>query len=457
MSTAGAFDATPLESLDQITAWFEAGCKPKSQWRIGAEHEKFGFRLADHAPLPFGAPAPQASIQAMLRGLQRFQWAPMEEDGELVGLKRDGATIALEPGGQFELSGAPLETLHDVCAEVNGHLREVKTVADEIGAGFLSLGAAPTWSLDDMPRTPKARYAIMRRYMPRVGRLGLEMMHRTCTVQVNLDFHSEADMATKLRVALALQPLATALFANSPFLDGRPTGWLSYRAHVWTDTDPDRTGTLPFVFEDGFGFERYARWAVDAPMYFLRREGRFQDVAGQPFRLLMEGRLPGHEGERACMGDWEDHLSTLFPEARIKQYLETRGADGGPWNRLCALPALWVGLLYDEASLEAAWELVRPWTAAEREALRLSAPMLGLHAPTPSGSLQDVARRVLALARDGLARRARLNVNGNDETHFLDDLDAIAETGRAPAADLLERWRGPWAGDIARAFTECAY
>ncbi len=461
MSTAGAFDDTPIESMEQLAGWFAEGCKPKDQWRIGAEHEKFGFRLADHAPLPFKAPTGEPSIQALLAGMQRFQWAPLEEAGELVGLKRDGATIALEPGGQFELSGAPLETLHDVCAEVNGHLREVKTVADEIGAGFLNLAAAPTWSLADMPRTPKARYAIMRNYMPKVGRLGLEMMHRTSTVQVNLDFDSEADMVKKLRVAIALQPLATALFANSPFIDGRPNGWLSYRAHVWSDTDPDRTGMLPFVFEDGFGFERYAAWAVDAPMYFLRRDGVFHDVTGHPFRLLLEGRLPGHEGERAMMGDWIDHLSTLFPEARIKQYLETRGADGGPWARLCALPALWVGLLYDADSLDRAWRLVKNWTSAEREALRLAAPALGLRAPTPKGGwgadLRGLAREVLGLARKGLKRRAKLNPNGHDETHFLDSLDDIVASGRTPAEYWLECWEGAWRGDLEHAFAACAY
>ena len=445
-----------IETRDQLAAHLAAGEKPREAWRIGTEHEKFGFARADHAPLPYEADA-GPSVRAMLEGLTRFGWAPVEEAGKPIALKREGGSITLEPGGQFELSGAPVETLHDTCREVNGHLREVRKVADAIGAGFLGLGFSPQWSLAETPIMPKARYGVMKAYMPKVGRLGHQMMFRSCTVQTNLDFDSEADMVKKLRVSLALQPVATALFANSPFADGRPNGFLSYRAHVWTDVDPNRTGMLPFVFEDGFGYEAYVDWALDAPMYFVKREGRFIDAAGQSFRDFLNAKLPALPGERATMSDWEDHLSTLFPEVRLKTFLEQRGADGGPWNRLCALPALWVGLLYDDAALEAAWSLVKDWTAEEREALRRGAAQQALKTPFRVGSLQDVAKEVLALARSGLKARGRLNAHGEHEGLFLDDLDEIAESGISPAERLLARYHGEWSESVAPVFNECAY
>lgn len=459
MSIAGSFDFTPVERVSQLVDWMAAGCKPKPDWRIGVEHEKFGFRTADLSPLPFDAAEGYdgPTISQVLEGFVALGWERVEEDGRLVGLKKDGASIALEPGGQFELSGAPLETIHQTCTEVNDHLAQARGICEPLGAGFIGLGAAPTWALSDMPRTPKARYDIMRRYMPKVGRLGHEMMHRTCTVQVNLDFASEADMVDKLRVAVALQPLATALFANSPFMNGRPNGFLSYRAHVWTDTDPDRTGMVPFVFDDGFGFERYVDWALDVPMYFLRRDGRFHDVAGGSFRALMQGQLAGFEGQQAMMGDWTDHLSTLFPEARIKQFLEVRGADGGPWRRLCALPAFWVGLLYDDASLAACLDVISGWSAADREALRLSAPVLGLQAPIGGQTLRDVARTVLPLARAGLARRGRVNAMGDDETGFLSTLEQCVDDGLTPAERLLREYDDVWGRDVSRIFASHAY
>ncbi len=455
MSTAGAFDTTPVEHKSQLIGWMAEGAKAKSDWRIGVEHEKFCFRLSDHAPLPFDGDGP--SISKVLEAFADLGWEKLNEDGRLVGLALDGATIALEPGGQFELSGAPLETIHQTCNEVNTHLAQARTIGDQMGAGFLGLGAAPTWSLADMPRIPKARYDIMRAYMPKVGRLGHEMMHRTCTVQVNLDFSSEADMVKKLRVALSLQPLATALFANSPFIDGRPNGWKSYRAHVWSDTDPDRTGMLPFAFDEGFGFEQYVDWAMATPMYFLRRDGRFVDVAGTPFSALFSGHMSDRPGERACLGDWIDHTSTLFPEARVKRFIEVRGADGGPWGRLCALPALWVGLLYDQTALDGAWELARHWTAADRDALRLSAPMLGLDAPIAGRTLQDVAKDALALARQGLKARHELGCAGDDESGFLDELDEIAESGISPAERLVQEYHQDWGGDLSRIFSAHAY
>jgi glutamate--cysteine ligase len=344
-------EGAPIESKAQLIGHIASGEKPKDQWRIGTEHEKFGFALKDHSPLPYEGDGP--AVRKLLEGLTRFGWQTIEENGKPVALKREGGSITLEPGGQFELSGAPLETLHETCREVNTHLREVREVADEVGAGFLGLGFSPKWSLEETPMMPKDRYNIMKAYMPKVGTLGHQMMFRSCTVQTNLDFASEADMVKKLRVSLALQPIATALFANSPFADGKPNGYLSYRAHVWTDTDNNRTGMLHFAFDEGFGYEQYVDWALDAPMYFVKRNSVFQDATGLSFRDFLKGELPLMPGELPVLSDWEDHLSTLFPEVRLKTFLEQRGADGGPWNRLCALPAFWVGLLYDQTALDA--------------------------------------------------------------------------------------------------------
>ena len=444
-----------IEAKSQLIDHIAAGEKPADQWRIGTEHEKFGFTVDGHRPLPYEAEG--ASVRKMLEGLVRFGWTPIEENGKPVALKREGGSITLEPGGQFELSGAPLETLHETCREVNGHLREVREVADEIGAGFLGLGFSPKWSLEETPLMPKDRYQIMKAYMPKVGGLGHQMMFRSCTVQTNLDFASEADMVKKLRVSLALQPVATALFANSPFKDGKPHGYMSYRAHVWTDTDPDRTGMLPFAFDEGFSYEHYVDWALDAPMYFVKRGGKFIDASGQSFRAFLKGGLPALPGEIPVLSDWEDHLSTLFPEVRLKTFIEQRGADGGPWNRLCALPAFWVGLLYDSAALDEAWELVKDWTAEERDALRAGAAKQALKTPFRSGTLQDVAKQALAIARKGLKARARLNAHGEHEALFLDDLDEIAKTGVCPAERLLERYYGAWGESVEPVFKEAAY
>ena len=448
-------EGPPIESKDQLIAHLASGEKPRESWRIGTEHEKFGFSLDGHRPLPYEGDGP--TVRKMLEGLTRFDWSVIEENGKPVALKRKGASVTLEPGGQFELSGAPLENLHQTCAEVNSHLREVREVADEIGAGFLGLGFSPKWSLQETPTMPKDRYNIMKAYMPKVGGLGHQMMFRSCTVQTNLDFSSEADMRAKFRASMALQPIATALFANSPFADGRPNGFVSYRAHVWTDVDPDRTGILQFVFDEGFSYEHYVDWALDAPMYFVKREGRFLDASGQSFRDFLKGKLPALPGELPVLGDWEDHLSTLFPEVRLKTFLEQRGADGGPWNNLCALPALWVGLLYDDTALNAALDLVKDWTAEERVALRLGAAHCGLKTPFRNATMQDLAKEVLAIARSGLKARARLNHHGEHEAVFLDDLDEIAASGITPAERLLALYNGPWGGSVEPIFKEAAY
>ncbi|HEX4742664.1 MAG TPA: glutamate--cysteine ligase [Caulobacteraceae bacterium] len=451
-------DDRPLTSED-LTAWFAAGSKPPSEFRVGAEHEKFVFRLGSHEPVPYDGPD---GIRALLEGLMRFGWSPTWERGlhggeTLIGLSRGKANVSLEPGGQFELSGAPLHTMHDICEETGEHLEEVKAVAAELGLGFLGLGFTPVWRREEVPVMPKGRYAIMRRYMPKVGTKGLDMMFRTCTVQANLDFADEADMVAKFRVSLALQPIATALFANSPFIEGRPSGLLSSRAAVWADTDAARTGLLPFVFEPGFGFEAYARHALGVPMYFVKRDGRYIDVAGRSFADFMDGRLPGLEGERPTIKDWADHLSTLFPEVRLKQYLEMRGADAGPISRLCALPALWTGILYDPAAQAAAWDLCRHWTTEDREGLRRDVPRQALNAEVAGRKARDVARDMVAIARDGLKRRNRLSGGMVDESSYLGELEDIADSGVTAAERLLALFHGPWQGDVSPVFEAFAY
>ena len=447
----------PIERHEQLAQYLADGCKPETDWRIGTEHEKFGYCRDTLLPLPYDGPR---SIRAMLEGLRdRFGWAPVHEADKLIGLQKDGANVSLEPGGQFELSGAPLQSIHQTCDEVNEHLREVKSVADDIGAGFIGLGAAPIWQHEDMPVMPKGRYGLMTPYMDTVGTHGTQMMYRTCTVQVNLDFSSEADMVQKLRVALALQPVATALFANSPFFEGRPNGHKSWRSRIWRDLDPARTGMLPFVFEDGFGFERYVDYALDVPMYFVYRDGRYINALGMSFRDFLNGRLPALPGETPTLGDWADHLTTIFPEARIKRYMEMRGADGGPWRRLCALPALWVGLMYDRSSLDAAWDLCKGWNAETREALRVAASVDGLQARVAGLSMHDLAREALAIAEAGLKARARAGAGGMlpDETHFLDTLRESVESGQTPADELLARYHGEWQGDLGRIYAEYSY
>lgn len=446
-------------SRDALIEAMAKGAKPKDQWRIGAEHEKFGFDKTTLARPAYEGPS---GIKAMLEGLQRFGWSPVEENGYLIGLERKNdegftASVSLEPGGQFELSGAPLKTIHDICSETGQHLMEVKQVADQLGVGFLGAGFDPLWTRDQVPVMPKGRYDIMRAYMPKVGNLGLDMMLRTCTIQANLDFDSEADMVAKFRTSLALQPIATALFACSPFTEGRPNGFLSARANVWTDTDADRTGMLGFVFEDGFGFERYADYALDTPMYFAKRDGKYVDASGQSFRDFQAGKLPALPGEYPTIKDWNDHLTTLFPEVRLKAYLEMRGADGGPWSRICALPALWAGVLYDAPSLAAAWDLVKDWDIADHERLRRDVTRLGLKAEVAGRSVRDVAVDLVTIAKQGLKNRAKFSGGMVDERGYLSELEDIADSGITPAERLLDLYHGPWCGDVKRIYADFAY
>jgi glutamate--cysteine ligase len=447
----------PIETREQLVAWFEAGSKPRAQFRIGTEHEKFAFTLEAHRPVPYEG---VRSIRALLEGMQHLLgWEPIIEHGNVIGLfdVTGGGAISLEPGGQFELSGAPLQTVHQTCSELMAHLAQVKEIARPLRIGFLGLGMTPNWTRAEIPVMPKGRYRIMTAYMPKVGGHGLDMMYRTCTVQTNLDFSSEADMVKKLRVALALQPIATAIFANSPFTEGRPNGFLSYRSEIWRDTDPDRSGMLPWAFEPGMGFERYVDYALDVPMYFVKRGDRYVDVAGQSFRDLMLGKLPGLPGERATLSDWANHVSTIFPEVRLKRFLEMRGADGGPWRRLPALPAYWVGILYDDDMLEAAWTMVKGWTAEERQKLRDDVPRLGFAASIAGEHVLQLAKTTVEFAAQGLARRRCLDHAGEDERRYLAPIHEHLSRGITPAQDLLQKYHGAWHGSVDPLFDEYAY
>jgi glutamate--cysteine ligase len=441
----------PIGSRDDLVRYLERGCKPRADWRIGTEHEKFVYDLKTHKPVPYeGRPG----IRPLLEGMQRFGWAPVMEGAYIIGLSGKDGAISLEPGGQFELSGAPLKTVHETCNEVNTHREQVRTIADEIGAGVIGLGYAPSWRLDEVPMMPKGRYEIMRNYMPKVGGYGHEMMFRTCTVQVNLDFSDEADMVKKFRVGLALQPVATALFANSPFRESKPNGFLSYRSQIWTDVDNDRAGMLPFVFEDGMGFERYVDYALDVPMYFLYRDGRYIDVAGKSFRAFLDGSLPELRHFTPTMNDWADHLTTIFPEVRLKTFLEMRGADSGTWRRICGLPALWVGIYYDQQSLDAAWDMVKDWTAEERQAMRDAVPKQGFRTPFRDTNLGNLALQMLEVSAAGLRRRASEDSTGMSEEGFLVPLRELVDRGYTRAEELLGRFRGEWHHDLARLFAE---
>ena len=451
-------DNRPVEGLDDLVEYLAQGNKPRDKWRIGTEHEKFPFYIDGHAPVPYGG---NRGIRAILEGMQRtLGWDPILDADRIIGLVEPTGrgAISLEPGGQFELSGAPLETIHQTCREGNAHLAQVREIAEPLGIRFLGLGASPKWTLAETPRMPKSRYEIMTRYMPKVGTLGLDMMYRTCTIQVNLDFESEADMRRKMQVSLRLQPLATALFANSPFTEGRPNGLESWRADIWRDTDNQRSGLLQFCFAPDFGFADYVAWALDVPMYFVIRDGHYHDVTHVTFRQFMEGALRSEIPDGwPTLGDWANHLSTLFPDVRLKRFLEMRGADGGPWRRICALPALWVGLLYDAEALDAAEALTADWSFAEVSELRDAVPAKGLGATFRGQPLLDIARETLAIARTGLRNRDRQNRDGYDETNFLSPLDEVVARGTTSAEEMVSAFHTRWGGSIEPVFLEYAY
>ena len=459
MSAPPSGKSTPIESRDDLVYALEKGNKPKDAWRIGTEHEKFGFSLKDYRPIAFHEEADdQGGVSDLLNALaDNYGWTRLHEGDNLIALTKDGANITLEPGGQFELSGAPLENLHQTCNEVHTHLHEVKTVAEPMNIGMLGLGYQPLWTREETPWMPKGRYKIMGAYMEKKGNLGLDMMKASTTIQVNLDFSSEADMVKKLRVSLALQPIATAIFANSPFTQGKLNGYQSFRAAIWHDTDPDRTGGMDFAFEDGMGFERYVDYALDVPMYFIYRDGDYLDATGQSFRAFMDRKMPLAPGEMPMKTDWDDHLTTLFPDVRLKSFLEMRGADGGPWRNICGLPALWVGLLYDDSVLDAAWDLVKDWSQEDRNGLALNRPKDGLRGSVAGRPVLDVARQVADLANEGLKARAKQGRESSDETEYLEPVLEWLEAGQSPADRLIAKYNDEWAGDIRRIFEEEAY
>ena len=451
-------DQTPVRSTADMTAYLAEGCKPKEAFRIGTEHEKFAFFTAGNSPVPYEGPR---SISALLDGMQeKTAWEPIMDGENIIGLSGPNGlgAISLEPGGQFELSGAPLENLHQTCKESNQHLATLRQIAEPMGIRFLGMGGSPKWTFAETPRMPKSRYEIMSRYMPKVGTKGLDMMYRTCTIQVNLDFSSEADMRRKMQVSLKLQPLATALFASSPFTEGKPNGLLSWRGDIWRDTDNNRAGLIPFAFAADFGFEHYVEWALDIPMYFVVRDGKYHDCTHVTFRQFMNGALKGEIADwEPNMGDWTNHLSTLFPDVRLKRFLEMRGADGGPWRRICALPALWVGLLYDDAALDAAEALTRDWTFEEVLALRNAVPEQGLRAEFRGKPLLDIAREVVAISRAGLKARDRRNGDDVDESIFLAPLEETLAKKATLADDMLSLYHGRWGGSIEPVFTDYQY
>jgi glutamate--cysteine ligase len=450
-------DATPIGARSELIEWIASGEKRNSDFRLGTEHEKIPFYAADHRPVPYEG---ERGIRALLEGVrQETGWSPIADRDNIIGLldEAGGGAISLEPGGQFELSGAPVETLHETAQETATHIAQAKRVGERLGIRFLTLGMSPLWSRAETPVMPKQRYRIMTEYMPKVGGHGLDMMYRTATVQVNLDYSSEADMVRKLRLSLALQPVATALFANSPFADGKPNGYLSMRGRIWRDVDADRTGMMPFAFEDGFGYERYVDWALGVPMYFIKRDSTYHDVAGSSFRDLLAGKHPARPGEIATRSDWANHVSTLFPEVRLKRYLEMRGADVGPQEQIVALSAFWVGLLYERTALDAAWDLVKGWSAEERERLRTDVAAKALTATVAGRTVREIAADVLAISRTGLARRARRDASGADESRYLDPVEEVVASGKTRAERLLERYRGPWGRSVEPAFTECVF
>jgi glutamate--cysteine ligase len=451
-------DDTLVTSIDELTAHIAGGEKPDSAFRIGTEHEKFVFFSKDKSPVPYFG---EASIKALLDAMQaKLGWEPIMDAGNIIGLGGPNGmgAISLEPGGQFELSGAPLVSLHETCKETGQHLTLVREIGEPLSIAFLGIGGSPKWSLADTPRMPKSRYGIMSRYMPKVGSQGLDMMYRTCTIQVNLDFSSEADMRRKMQVGLKLQPLATALFASSPFTEAKPNGLKSWRGDIWRDTDNARAGALPFAFSPGFGYRHYVEWALDVPMYFVVRNGAYHDCTHITFRQFMAGALKGEIADwQPNMGDWTNHLSTLFPDVRLKRFLEMRGADGGPWRRICALPAFWVGLLYDHASLDAVFELTKDWTYEEVLELRNSVPAQALHATIRGRSLFDLARDVVEISRQGLKARNHLNSSGQDESIFLAPLDEMLAKKATLADDMLSLWHGRWQGNIDMVFDDYQY
>ena len=438
---------TVIENKAQLVEYLASGCKPPERFRLGTEQEKFVYRSKDYSPAAYDGPDP--GIRALLDSMSRFGWKPIDENGLPIGLYRGDRTITVEPGGQLELAGAASRDVHRILEEMQAYHDELNTLARTLGLSFLALGHQPKYPRDELPWMPKQRYRIMRAYMPKCGSLGLDMMQSTCAIQVTADFCNEADMVKKFRVALALQPVVTALFANSPFARGHFSGYLSYRSKVWGDTDPHRCGSLPFVFEAGMGFERFTDYVLDVPMYLICRDGEYVDASGLSFRDFLAGRLPVLAGERPFLSDWANHLTTVFTQVRLKRFLEMRGADAGDSiSRVTALAALWAGLLYDIEALDAAWERTSTWTPEEHRRLDSGVAKHGFSTPFRNGTVRELSLWMLDLSRQGLGRRDYRNQKGQDESCYLDPLQEAAEAGRTFAEELLRRYEHEWQGDI---------
>ncbi|WOC15514.1 glutamate--cysteine ligase [Pseudochrobactrum sp. MP213Fo] len=451
-------DETVISGIEELAEYLADGCKPKENWRIGTEHEKFPYYTQGNSPVPYeGTRGIRAILQAMQ---QRLGWDPIIDEGNLIGLvsTQGQGAISLEPGGQFELSGAPLQTIHQTFAEASQHLADVHDISTPMGIRFLGMGGSPKWTLAETPVMPKSRYAIMTAYMPKVGKEGLDMMYRTSTIQVNLDFASETDMRHKMQVGMKLQSVATALFASSPFTEGKPNGLQSWRSDIWRDTDNNRAGVLPFVFSERFGFADYVDWALDVPMYFIMRDGHYVDCTHITFRQFMHGAMKDHPtAGQPNIGDWANHISTLFPEVRLKRFLEMRGADGGPLEHIAGLSAFWVGLLYDEEALNAALDLTKDWSFEAVAEMRNSVPKLGFKTPLGHGTVADIARQAVSIAQLGLKNRKQHNEKGQDETIHLAALEDILTSGQPLAETMLQRFNAEWNNSIDPVFQEYSY
>lgn len=451
MSGAGSEDPTPIGSVADLVGHLASGEKPRERWRVGTEHEKIGLYQSDFRRVPFEGPN---GIESLLESIAREAgWARLPEEGRLVALEKDGASITLEPGGQLELSGAPLASIHETCREFSAHLELVRRLSEPLGIVWLSLGMDPVHGLAEVPRMPKARYAIMRDYLPKRGELALEMMHLTATVQANFDYASEADMVAKLRMALGVTPIVSAIFANSSIYEGKVSGFVSRRLEIWRHTDPDRSGIPSFVFQEGFGYERWVEWALDVPMFFVVREGRYRPAGGISFRRFLER---GFEGERATLGDFERHLTTLFPDVRLKRIIEVRGSDAVPPGLICALPALWKGLFYDADACAAAFELAARWSQEEREAAMESVSRAGLAAQVGGRPVLELARELVEIAGEGLRRIAEAS-RQPDERRFLEPIRAQLALGKSPGEVVLERWEGEWNRSLQRLIEYARY
>ena len=420
---------------------FSEGCKEKIKWKIGTEHEKFGFKKKSLEPINF-----QDIQQIFLKLSNKYNWEKVFEDSNLIALKKNNASITLEPGGQIELSGAPMKNLFETCKEVNQHQSELDDICKSMEIDFLGMGLLPKWKLNKIKLMPKKRYKIMSEYMPQVGSKGLDMMFRTATIQANYDFSSESDMVKKMRVSQSLQPIIIALYANSPFVDGKITNYKSFRSFIWTKTDKKRCGILPFIYDNSFSFERYVDYLLDIPMYFIIRDNEYINMTKYTFRNFLEKKVL--KKIEPNLEDWKIHLTTVFPEVRLKTFIELRGADGGPWSRVCALPAFWTGILYDKKNLNEIWTKISHWDYSGIVNFYENVRRDGLNTFTPDGEkLSDFTKTILNQSGEGLVRRNIKTDRGN-ESIFLEPLKKILESGKSPAEMWKKLFFSEWKNDI---------